>query len=72
MDTRVAPIPARGHRSPAPVVAAGLLMVSVSFGVIAASRRSAILRSGFGAEPDHREVHVERSRLSVAELSDVY
>ncbi len=71
VDAEAAPIPPRGHRSPAPVVAAGLLMVLVSFGLIAASRRSAIVRSGTARESDHRELRVAPPARPVAQLSDV-
>ncbi len=72
VDAGAAPIPARVDRSPATVVAAGLLMVSLTFGLIAASRRSAIPRRGFRAEPAHRAVCIPRSTRPVAELSDVH
>ena len=66
VDAGAAPVHAQQGTSPAPVVVAGLLMMSVSFGLIASSRRSAILRSGLGDEPEHRKVHLVPSARPVA------
>jgi hypothetical protein len=72
VDTEAAAVHAQQDRSPAPVVVAGLLMMSVSFGLIASTRRSAILRSGLGDEPDDRKAHRIPSARPVGVLSDVH
>jgi hypothetical protein len=51
---------------------AALLMVSVSFVLVAASRRSALLKSGFGDAPDRAKAPLVPSTRAVAQLSDVH
>ena len=62
------------YASPVPVVVAGLLMLALSFGVIAVNRRNAMVRSGPRDEPQpqHREVPVAGVARPVARLSDVH
>ena len=61
------------QRSSAPFVAAGLLMVSVSFGIIGTSRRMALARCRSAEGVVHPQISSRGvGARSIAELSDVH
>ena len=67
------PVVTEQERSSAPFVVSGLLMVSLSFGLIVASRRMGLAKSAMEVVVGHAKVGHEPARMRpAAELSDVH